>query len=448
MTPRSSPRRSLRSRGAAGARGFTLIELMVAILAGMMVAFGAFAFAKSASRSFQQESRLATATGNATNGFRRLLGDVQRVAFLSTPNIMREQREGNGVCLLADGAFPDGIRQLAGLRLEKGGTYSRTESPAAPFTNILAANGLSPDRITIAGAFDSSEQFYIAGLVVNGTTVTATIQPNSGAIARTLNGNPANAAPFTNAFRANRIARIVDAQGFQHFGVISASAVSAAGVATVTMSNAAPLWTNPDAAAPASANPTCSALKYCNGCVLNVVNRIQYEIRPARTVSNFADLYAAPAGAPLPEDDQGRTELVRTELDHLNAVIEGTEEVVAEYAVDLKFGATVDTSIFNPAEPKHALANYEIGASQVYTQTAAPGIAATGPERVRSLRVRLAVRSREADRTSTITGPTLPVTSGSAGLYRFKVKEGEERYARVRTLQSEVALVNQAWVFW
>jgi hypothetical protein len=74
--------------------------------------------------------------------------------------------------------------------------------------------------------------------------------------------------------------------------------------------------------------------------------------------------------------------------------------------------------------------------------------AAVGPERIKAIRVRLGVRSREADRAQNVPATFLtPLPSGqSRGIYRYKTLSGN--YARVRMLQADVTLANQAGVFW
>jgi len=82
---------------------------------------------------------------------------------------------------------------------------------------------------------------------------------------------------------------------------------------------------------------------------INVVNFIQYSLRNlsaapqgapgAQTVAgktNYASLYTNSANGP---GEAGRTELVRVEQTVAGTPIEGTEDVVAEYAVD--FGLQV-----------------------------------------------------------------------------------------------------------
>src|SRR5258708_34442648 len=100
-------------RRAPRSRGFTLIELMVAITAGLFVAISAFALAKQGSRFFQQEARVANAQFSATLGFDRLRADIARAGFLSTANIQRDPF----YCGARPSSPPAGITSLAAVRL-------------------------------------------------------------------------------------------------------------------------------------------------------------------------------------------------------------------------------------------------------------------------------------------------------------------------------------------
>jgi hypothetical protein len=81
------------------------------------------------------------------------------------------------------------------------------------------------------------------------------------------------------------------------------------------------------------------------------------------------------------------------------------------------------------------------GIDAFYTYARKPTLTPTqpGPERVRGVQVRLAVRSRLPDRDTALLAP-------AGSLFRFKLANG--KYARVRSLQAEVALNNQLGVFW
>jgi hypothetical protein len=151
-----------------------------------------------------------------------------------------------------------------------------------------------------------------------------------------------------------------------------------------------------------------------------------------------------------------------------------TLEVVAEYAVDLKFGFTVDESNAATVTPPGNYGAYPLYAYTVDDSThnagwaspgvwghsAAPGTAwvpAVGtslqgqpePQRIRSVRARIGIRSPFGDRSADITPPT------AAGnyLYRYQLLPSgptapKLNFARVRESITEVTLSNQARYFW
>src|SRR5262245_38902123 len=113
---------SVSPRSPGRSRGFTLVELLVAMSAGLMVSMAAFLLAKNATAFFQHEARISAAQLSATLGMNRLTGDIQRAAFLGTPNI-RNPNAQNGRKFCGDlAAAPQGLKTLAGLRVEKGGS--------------------------------------------------------------------------------------------------------------------------------------------------------------------------------------------------------------------------------------------------------------------------------------------------------------------------------------
>jgi prepilin-type N-terminal cleavage/methylation domain-containing protein len=453
--------KSKRQSRRRGQRGFTLIELMVSMVAGMIVAAGAFSFARASTRAFQQETRIANAMSSTMFGFRRLVSDIERASFLSTPNIQREFLRGNSVCLKPDNTFPLGIQRLAGVQIERGGTYA-TSGQQSPQD---AANGLSPDRIILGGSLLSTEQFPIRGVEVAGGQTILHLIPTSGPVTRLFQGEldatkrmimlQGNLPLQPGLFAPGRIVRIVDKEGFQHFGVVASVNLSADGAPTISLSNVPGIYTRENGTATPT-NPVCKGLDLGTGAYVNVVNRVQYEVRDLRDLATYNELYAAAAtstgvAVPLPADDAKRFELVRSELDAQNNVIAGSEELIAEFAVDLKFGMTVATPTNPGTAPSPALSEFDVGDPNVYgtyTQPVTTTPAAVGPERIKAIRVRLGVRSREADRAQNVPATFLtPLPSGqSRGIYRYKTLSGN--YARVRMLQADVTLANQAGVFW
>jgi hypothetical protein len=178
------------------------------------------------------------------------------------------------------------------------------------------------------------------------------------------------------------------------------------------------------------------------GHLVNVVNTVRYEIRNLSSDSNYAPIYAASAVAPY---DADRTELARVELDTAGNVIDGTQELVTEYAVNLKFGLTAVNSVLNgSADALTTLPPGDAAIAQWAGPT--PSLAVNrGPQLARAVRIRLSVRSREADRDSAVTA----TSTVAPGLYRIGLgSTGGAPYARVRTLQADIGLRNQMLALW
>lgn len=436
---------TLRRRRYA-ARGFTLIELMVATLAGLTVSLGAFAFARAATRSFQQETRLSDATSNVTIGFRRLVGDIERAGYLSPSNIQREFSVGNRVCLQPNNQFSKAIQSLSSIRVEQGSVPTTGTIPNSITSHAILGGTpivLDPDRLTLAGSYTSVEQFPIKAISASGSTPVIYLEKQSGAAMRLMNGSTL-AAPWNSVFQLGRILRIQDREGYQHFGHITAVDTSGTYPA-ISLSSTPGLYMRGQTA-PTVSNPLCKGFDIGVGALANVVNRIRYEIRDLRALPRYQALY--PSTPVIPEDAK-RWELVRYELDLNDAVISGTEELIAEFAIDLKIGMTVISGTPNSssANPVQSLQYLDFGTSTISSQYGAaigPTNQIPGPERVRSVKVRLSVRSREPDRDQGIN-PTL-VGAAPGTLFRYQIP-GSSRYARVRTLQAEVSMSNQMGIF-
>ena len=135
--------------------------------------------------------------------------------------------------------------------------------------------------------------------------------------------------------------------------------------------------------------------------------------------------------------EPARTELVRVELDADGAELDDTLEVVAEYAVDLKFGLTSASP-----GPTPVVTRYAIGEPEVYEIAAALDAGGT-PERIRSLTVRLSTRAAIRDRERGLPAPS------EGGLLRFQLGPNpSDGFARMRTLVNEVSLPNLAGSTW
>jgi len=413
--------------------GFTLVELMVALTGGLFLSLAVFALARDSSRFYQRETRLANATVSGLIGFERLRADLGRAGFLSSPNAFRDPR----LCGAPDGTWPVGLRNLASIQLS---------TPAVKYP-ALTANGRTPPVVTLAGSYTSPD-VYGAKIVPSGNTVIfelSTIE-GAGALRRLGNaGMPTNAV-MTEAFPLLRVLRIVQ-NGKEYYGQIVGASGGAQPTVTINM--------QPPVQFRSGSGIGCGLVPVGSGAstaTINVVNFIQYAVRPLQTpaaIDAYKNLFTNSADAP---GEAGRTELTRVELDINGEVLPDSEELVAEYAVDLNLQLTAVTSTTGTSDPNLGLLS---PGDPLYTTFTGPVFNTLNtPQLIRSVRVRLGVRSREADRTA-----GLPSGAGQ-GLFRFNVGldtatpadpselRPPETFARVRTFQADVMLHNQMDVLW
>jgi type II secretory pathway pseudopilin PulG len=408
-------------------RGFTLVELMVAITGGLFVSVVVFALARDGARFYQREARAADATMAVIVGFERLRGDISRAGFLATPNVRWDPRVCPPGGPVGNPGWPEALQRLAAVRILQN---------ASPDNSVLAANGLTPDAIVLAGSYSSSEQFPVWNIQNDGAAYVVFLQWQTGPLGRLgYAGMDATErqALLASQFPAGRALRIQDQAGEIQFSTIAS--VSAQTTPQIVLQPQPPLVFRQTAGA------TCGLKGNVTGALVNTLNFVRYDVR-SLAGTNYDALYG-----PENPHDASRTELVRVELDTNGAEIAGTQELVAEYAVDLKLGITVANQILNFTDP--SLQTLQPGHNQIPgwagDLTATASAQNQGPHRVRAVRVRLSVRSQEADRE----GPVIAGGTVAPGLYRIGLgPAGKAPYSRVRTLQTDLALHNQMGVSW
>jgi type II secretory pathway pseudopilin PulG len=415
---------------SARRRGFTLIELLVALSGGLFVTVVVFALSRDASRFYQRETRTSNATLAAISGFDRLRADIARAGYLVSPNVQTDP----WVCSRPGMTAPPLMQRLASIRIQNGGSPSNT---------MLAANSLTPDAVILAGSYSSADEFPIRAVNANTDgTYSVDLDPANGAMARlgfmSAATPAARTARLASVFAPNRALRILDTQGRQHYGIITAVTSGALGTApSISLASTIPLQFK------ATTTRLCGLEGHATGGLANVVNVIRYDVRTLSGNPSYTALFDARAGA-LGENT--RTELVRTELNPADPAgvallsIDGApavEELIAEYAVDLDLEPTVATAAMNPTVSHVLSSNANFGD---YTDTGAL------VQRIRAVRVRLSVRSREGDRGANVPSGASDV---APGLYRVLLgDENGPRYARVRSMQADVQIANNTGIPW
>lgn len=422
--------KSMHSGSRAGERGFTLVEVLVAVTAGLMVSAAAFILARNATQFFQNEARISSAQLSAMMGIERLLSDLDRAAYLSTPNILN-QNQIPKTCI-GPGTPPKGLENLSALFIEEGGSINGTN----PLPQSVA-NDMNPDRITIGGSFDNNDVFPV-NLIQIGASGGYTIFLSK--YSHSMTRAQAAGQKISNIFKTGRFIRLVDPQGiFEYYAEITGTDEQQLSVSTA-----------PSPYMPQSADSGCGlGNSFHVGFVANPVTRIRYDIRSLKNNAAY-NAIVKPVNPEVTGDNQ-RSELVRVELQANGDEIADTIELVSEYTVDLKFGLTAFTA--NTAAPTSlttGACQSALGGTQyacpipmpadVYTQLSGPLGNGASPELIRSVQVRLVTRSRAPDRETDLgTGP-------DGRKYRFRIDLPgfpAPKFTRLRTVYAEKYLRNQ-----
>ena len=158
---RRYPQTAREQRRRSRAHGFTLVELMVAMVGGLFVSMAVFAIAKHSSSFSMRQSRVADATLQGVVGFERLRADISRAGFLSTPNMVDDPAICRGVI------YPTWLRRLASIYIEP---------VPPPLPTEITVNGFTPQRIVLAGSYTSGNQFAVREIIA-GPPVQVVLQP-------------------------------------------------------------------------------------------------------------------------------------------------------------------------------------------------------------------------------------------------------------------------------
>ncbi len=431
-------------------RGFTLIELMVALTGGLFFTIFVFMMTRDVSRFFEGQSRIAETTLSTTSGFERLRADIARAGYLASPNASKDvnrcPRPPTGAATTppqqngSDFNSMPGLQEMALLRILQGDTLAAFGPTNFMLTNnALADDGISPDRIVLWGSYTTAEEFPVRSVDLVNRRIT--FEQGSIALARLgiPSGNTANDEALLNAifFQGpdGRIFRLVDDTQREQYGVADEFTLDS-GLPVLRYNNSVGLIRK-------DGDTTCGVRGHGAGLSINPIDVIRYQLDapPDTATSNIGE---APA-----YDATTRLDLVRQVLNPAAdpTSTDGSDvwatELVAEYAVDLRFGLTVVSELLTGAltyidenDPKiEEYAGETYGAAGGLTQ---------GPHLIRGVHARLMVRNRLADREIGVLA--LPENATAKQMVRAQVAENE--WARTRTLRSHIAVRNSKNSLW
>ncbi len=434
------------------ARGFTLIELMVSLTCGLLIGVSVVALSNDATNSFHEETRTATAEMQLRTAVERIRNDLLRAGYQSSANIQIDPfiaKPPSQSTNLPDNTTFAGLGRLAGIRLYSAGSLANT----AKLSGLNDNTQLTPDALRIAGNFTSTEAYPVRQLDQGGGACTGQrmwLNMDTPSMWR-VRGTPDPDATMRGMFQPvageQFLVRIEDDTGhFQYVptctGVATAGYAANGGVPTgwIDVANAGQfkVLTSTDTSANGGASGWGANL------LVNPVQIVQWEIRPLDK-GNAGDL----AYTPIIQKDGLKYDLLRTYV-NASGNLTAQTEVIAEYAIDLKFGFSADLGL--SATVPRVLTVY--GLSDASNAKIADDVTkglTVQPQRIRSVRVRVSTRAGIADRAA---GLIAPKANTQQDIYPLRYciipggcVAGQNGWTRVRTTTTEVALPNQGRVF-
>ncbi|MBK8936683.1 MAG: prepilin-type N-terminal cleavage/methylation domain-containing protein [Polyangiaceae bacterium] len=413
--------------GDGSRRGFTAVELMVAITTALVVCAGAYSLAKTSLEAFQQEARMNAAQYNNVMGMNRLVTDIKRAGFQTSPDAATDAQ----VCVVP-GATQSAL--LRAVNVTEGatgygvgtGVGALVDYPTLPVEVTGLTNRRAPDRIRLSANYATSERFKFGAVDLAGDRIS--VQVDQLPVQRVFKEFQFAGAPsFCAMFPAGNLARIVDAANRSRFIEVAACAdpVNGAGSNYQTI-----LITAVDI-------PNGLGCGEATDGFINPVNVIDYAPMRLTAATAAAHGFGPTLTALMDQDaaiagivgDNSRLALVRRELLANGAPRPNTATIAADYVADLNFNGRFATDPLNPSTLTFADFN------------AATPIGNVPDNQVRALGVRLTTRSRYPDRTAAPAAPT-----EDQALPRFEVFQAaatnRNRFARVRTFYNEVTISN------
>jgi type II secretory pathway pseudopilin PulG len=281
-----TPRRTFRN-----SRGFTMMEILVAGVIGVLVLAGVFLVYQSQSRGYRVQGQVLRMVEQLRTGMAHLTRDLKKAAFLATPN---SGVDGN-VCLAP--------ARLLGLSWERADVE---DSVNGAVVNTVNNARIQPLNLVLFGPYVTTRLFF-----------TASVSGRDLYLMRTdtldlVSNFPLDQVEFDRTFVRGRILKLINQDQYEMYLVIQ-DADFAAGRVTV------------DQPIPrATANNPCGISSDGSRLEVAVLSFVRYRVGRDTT----------------PGAQMAKTDLIREEMRLAGtglAPVDGTQLKVAEYVVDLMF---------------------------------------------------------------------------------------------------------------
>ncbi|MBM4371619.1 MAG: prepilin-type N-terminal cleavage/methylation domain-containing protein [Deltaproteobacteria bacterium] len=349
-------------------RGLTLVEVLVTVVLASIMVAGVYLIYSRSVLAFRVENQVMTLQDRLRFGLEHLKRDVRRAGFLATPNSLVDAN----IC-----PPPTYHLRAVTLATASGDVWD-------PDSN----ENVAPTAITLFGDFFSGQVYRTSGIVGNRVY----FQGTANFPGTELEFNRIFCGPTCNA--PNRYLRIVTQDQFEVMLPITDVEWEGPTGRYVVLSEDVPR---------VGGSNRCGISGLGEGLEVNVAGFVRYRIA-----------FDTRPSAPVDPDsgDPVKTDLVREELDiDGQTELDGTQLVVADYAVDLQFydfGFDVSAPGVAPQMVYISLITDVMGTG---SQTLA-ATADANPEDLRVLTLKLTLRSDEEDSNFPFTprpGPFTPL---------------------------------------
>ncbi|MEZ4288487.1 MAG: prepilin-type N-terminal cleavage/methylation domain-containing protein [Polyangiales bacterium] len=379
--------------------GFTLIELMVAMVVGLATISAAYTIGSTLTQQFHEQTRISRTQGSLRSAVEELKRDIGRAGLFYTPRVSLESSCINTVVTLPSPS--GGTTQAGGLQYFDGD--DSIVDPSGVNT------GVRSDTLRLMGNFVTENKFQLAGFLGNSVSRVVFDIRNQGfkdtfqtrPYAELAVGIPEMNALFDSVW-TNTPVHIVDNDTGKHFfNFATGSGLDANNHYFVELQNALPR----DSASCISNN--------LSNATISPISFVEYKVVNPTDGSSDIDLADL-----TPADNRV---LVRRLINPTSqALIGNSVSVVAEYVVNFSIGFYLENPVtgwvfLDGSDAKDAIAN--------------------NPERLRAVVVDLWVRTPKEDSRLPFVAPV-----GSEPITTFDVNTASEGSARIRKVRFQVPL--------
>ncbi|MGB8328959.1 MAG: prepilin-type N-terminal cleavage/methylation domain-containing protein [Polyangiales bacterium] len=437
--------------------GFTLIELMVAMVVGLVAITSVYSLGAAMSKRFYEEQRLASSQGTSRVAILELRRDISRAGLFGSPNGQSEPT--------CDATPPTLPKLGGGTELPMGAFQYYPDADLAVLDPDDLNPGVHADRLRVLTSLYLTDQLLVHSASSDGATIV--LQNGNQAYRRTFSWGQ-TAGPFTSgqaptyltgdlawdsawsgetaswkgiaqtgarAFQTGSVLHIETPEGRHFFRSVFAKSGNTENEVRMQITPTLPVGT---ACLPGAAE----------GATLSPLQWVEYAIVDPFSIvedsANFMDFegmfftdldpsHPAFALKGTAKDDlleSPNLVLVRRVLDSVSGdVREGSTQVIAEFVSNFQVSFLLDTKGARTAPPDLSIAPITGAGNEDAVNDS--------PQHVRTVIIELGIRSPLED-------PSIELIPNDTKMTRFEVNEEQKGSARVRKMRIEVPVMNVA----